>query len=68
MFDILLFPFRAIGGLIGFFFGMMGRVISAVVGLSLCALGVILTATVVGAFAGIPLVLFGFLLIIRAIF
>ncbi|MEM1486039.1 hypothetical protein V6615_14385 [Oscillospiraceae bacterium PP1C4] len=66
--NILLWPFRMVWLLIGFLFKLMGRLMSAIMGVVLLAVGILLTLSVVGAFIGIPLVITGFLLIVRSIF
>jgi len=47
---------------------LIGRVISALVGIALMVGGVAITLSVVGAPIGIPLASLGFLLLIRALF
>jgi hypothetical protein len=46
----------------------LGRVLAAVLGLALMAVGVALTMTVIGAIAGVPMFVFGLLLAIRSVF
>jgi len=64
----LLWPFAAIGWLISFILQLTGRLVAAVLGLVLMVVGAILTVTIVGAIVGIPLIIFGFLLMLRSIF
>ncbi|HSD68348.1 MAG TPA: hypothetical protein VLB07_02290 [Woeseiaceae bacterium] len=45
-----------------------GRIICAILGLALMAAGVAITLTIVAAPIGIPMAVFGFLLLIRALF
>lgn len=47
---------------------LVGRLIASLMGLVIAIVGVVLCATVIGAIVGIPLVAFGFLLMIRGIF
>lgn len=47
---------------------MDGRLIASLIGLAILIVGIVLCATVIGAIIGIPLVIFGFLLMIRGIF
>lgn len=47
---------------------LVGRIIASVLGLVILIVGVVLCATVIGAIIGVPLVIFGFLLMIRGIF
>ncbi len=63
-----LWPFAALWDLLTFILRMTGRVVAAILGLVLMALGILGTATVVGAPIGIPLVLLGFLLMLRSVF
>ena len=65
---LLLWPFVALWGLVGFVLRTVGRILCAVLGLALMAAGVALTLTVVGAIIGIPLAAFGLLLLVRALF
>ena len=63
----LLWPFYAIWRVVTFVFELTGRIISALIGLALMAAGVAITVTVVAAPVGIPIVAFGFLLLVRAL-
>lgn len=64
----LLWPFWAIWRLVTLILEMTGRLVAVVLGLVLLIVGVLLTVTVVGAIVGIPLGIFGFLLLLRGIF
>ena len=64
----LLWPFYAIWRIVSFVFELTGRIICALIGLALMAAGVAITVTVVAAPIGIPIVAFGFLLLVRALF
>jgi len=65
---ILLWPFYAIWRLLTLVLELVGRMFCAVLGLAIMAAGVAITISVVAAPIGIPLAIFGFLLIIRALF
>ena len=65
---ILLWPFYAIWRLVTFILEVVGRFLAAVLGLALMAVGVFITLTIVAAPIGIPIAVFGFLLLIRAVF
>ncbi len=65
---ILLWPFYAIWRLLTFILNLIGRVISALLGIALMACGVAISMSVVGAPIGIPLAALGFLLLTRALF
>jgi hypothetical protein len=64
----LLWPFVALWNLITWILSLTGRLIAAVVGLVFTIVGAILTVTVIGAVVGIPMIVFGLLLMIRSIF
>jgi len=63
-----LWPFKALWDLLAFIVKATGRLIAAVIGLVIMIAGLVLTITVVGAVAGIPMMIFGFLLMVRGIF
>jgi hypothetical protein len=64
----LLWPFYAIWRLLTLILEITGRIICAILGLALMTAGVAVTLSIVAAPIGIPLVVFGFLLLIRALF
>ncbi len=64
----LLWPFYAIWRLLTLILNLIGRVISALLGIALMAGGVAISLSVVGAPIGIPLAALGFLLLTRALF
>jgi hypothetical protein len=63
-----LWPFVALWRLLAAILELTGRIIGAVLGLVLVIVGLIVSLTVVGAVIGIPLILFGFLLMVRSLF
>ena len=65
---LLLWPFWAIWKLLELILKLTGRLVAAVLGLVILIVGVVLTVTVLAAPVGIPLIVFGFLLIIRGFF
>ncbi len=65
---ILLWPFYAVWRLLTFVLNVIGRLVSALLGIGLMIAGVAITLSVVGAPLGIPLASLGFLLLIRALF
>lgn len=65
---ILLWPFYAIWRLLTFVLNIAGRLICSILGIGIMIAGTVITMSVVGAPIGIPLGLFGFLLLIRALF
>lgn len=64
----IFWPFAALWDFLAFILGLTGRVVAAVIGLGLMALGIVFTVTVVGAPVGIPLIVLGFLLMLRTVF
>jgi hypothetical protein len=65
---VLLWPCVALWKLLAGIIEVTGRLIAAVLGLVLMIVGLVLTLTIVGAVVGIPLIIFGFLLMIRGFF
>ena len=64
----LLWPFKALIDLIEGIIKLTGRLVAAAIGLAIMIAGVVLTALVITAPLGIPLIIFGFLLMVRGIF
>lgn len=65
---ILLLPFVLVWRLLGFVIVVSSRIVCAVFGLAVMFGGVALTMSVIGAPAGVPLSILGFLLLVRALF
>ncbi len=65
---ILLWPFYAIWRILTFILNVVGRLLSALLGIAIMIGGVAITLSVVGAPLGIPLASLGFLLLVRALF
>ncbi len=65
---LLLWPFYAIWRLLTLILGLVGRLFAGVLGFVLMVAGIALAVTVVGAPLGIPVAIFGFLLLVRALF
>jgi hypothetical protein len=63
----LFWPFVAIWNLIAHIVTLTGRLIAVVLGLVFVLVGVILTVLVIPAPIGIPLLLFGILLVVRGL-
>ncbi len=63
----LLWPFVALWNLVVWIVTLTGRLVAAILGLVFIIVGAILTLTVVGAIIGIPLAIFGILLILRGL-
>jgi hypothetical protein len=64
----LLWPFVALWHLVALVLELTGRFIAILLGVVLMILGVLACLTVIGAIVGIPLILFGVLLVIRGFF
>jgi len=64
---LLLWPFVAIWDLIAWIVGLTGRLIAVILGIVLLLVGIILTVLVITAPIGIPLGLFGILLMVRGL-
>jgi len=64
----LLWPFVALWKFLAGIIALTGRLVAAILGLVFMIIGVILSLTLVGAIIGIPLIIFGFMLILRGLF
>ncbi|MDR2909069.1 MAG: hypothetical protein LBU86_04225 [Oscillospiraceae bacterium] len=62
---LIFWPFIMIWALAGFTLSLVGRLIAVILGFSLIVAGCVLTATVIGALAGIPLIIAGGALVLR---
>jgi hypothetical protein len=65
---LLLWPFWAIWRLFALIIGLTGRLAAGVLGLLLMIAGLIVSFTLIGLPVGVPLIIIGFLLMIRSIF
>jgi uncharacterized protein DUF5362 len=65
---ILFFPFIAIWKLLEFILKLTGRLMAVILGLVFMIVGAILCCTVIGAVVGIPIIIFGFTLMLRGFF
>ncbi len=63
-----LWPFDALGRLIAWILGLGGRLLGAAISVVIMILGVLLSLTGVGACVGVPLFVFGFVLMLRSLF
>ncbi len=64
----LLWPVHALWRLLTFVLRATGRLVCALIGLILMVLGATISLSIIGAPLGIPLLLLGFLLLLRALF
>ena len=63
-----LWPFVALWRLVTGILVVTGRLVAVIVGLVFVLVGALLSATVIGAIIGVPLILFGGLLVLRGLF
>lgn len=63
-----LWPFWALWKLVVGIVAATGRLVAVILGLVFLIVGVVLTATVIGAIVGVPLIIFGILLVVRGLF
>jgi hypothetical protein len=68
MLQLIELPFIALWRVLGVLLGATGRLVAFVFGLLLLIVGGLLTLTVIGGFVGVPLMLVGLVLVIRAFF
>lgn len=61
----ILWPFKAIFNLVTGIVKMTGRLVAMILGLVFLILGGVISLTVVGAVIGIPIAVFGLLLVVR---
>lgn len=61
-------PFVALWRLVTGILVLTGRLVAVILGLVFVLIGALLSATVVGAIVGVPLILFGGLLVLRGLF
>jgi hypothetical protein len=64
----IFWPFVAIWRLVTGILALTGRLVAALLGFVLMVVGIVVSLTIVGAVIGIPLVIFGFMLMLRSIF
>ncbi len=64
----IFWPFVAVWRLVTFILEMTSRLMAILLGVLLMAWGVLISLTVLGAVVGIPLALFGLLLVLRGLF
>jgi hypothetical protein len=64
----ILWPFVALWRLLAGIITVTGRLVAMILGVVFIIVGLVLTLTIIGAIVGIPLLIFGFMLIIRGFF
>lgn len=65
---LILLPFWALWRLVTLILELTGRFIAILIGVVFIVVGIVISLTVVGAILGIPLALFGGLLVFRGLF
>ena len=65
---ILTFPFRLIWSIFSAIMEITGRLLAVFIGVLLLVTGMALTVTVVGAILGVPVMIFGGMLLLRGLF
>lgn len=63
-----MWPFVAVWRLVTWVFELTGRFVAVILGLVLILVGTLLSLSVVGAIIGVPLGVFGILLVLRGLF
>jgi hypothetical protein len=64
---LLLWPFYALWRLLAWIVNLTGRALAILLGIVLMIAGIIISITIVALPIGIPLIIFGFLLVIRGL-
>lgn len=64
----IFWPFVAIWNLLEVIFKLTGRLVAAILGLVIMIAGAALCVTIIGTVIGIPLIAFGFAMMIRGFF
>jgi hypothetical protein len=64
----IVWPFVALWRLLSWILELTGRFVAILLGIVFMIVGVIVTLTVIGAFVGVPMFLFGVLLVFRGLF
>jgi len=63
-----LWPFWAIWRLVTFIVELSGRLVAVILGVLLMVAGALVSLTVIGLVLGVPLIIIGFLLVLRGLF
>lgn len=64
----IFWPFSILFGFIGLIIGLVGKLVGAVIGFALAVTGFAFTMTIIGAGIGIPLMIFGVIMMLISIF
>ncbi|NMC53668.1 MAG: hypothetical protein GYA48_08540 [Chloroflexi bacterium] len=63
-----LWPFVALWDLLAFILSLTGRLVGAILGMALMIVGLVLTVTIIASPVGIPILIVGFLIVLRSLF
>ena len=63
-----LWPFVALWDLLAFILSITGRLVGALLGMALMIVGLVLTVTIIASPVGIPILIVGFLIVLRSLF
>jgi hypothetical protein len=61
-------PFVALWDLLAFILTLTGRLVAGIIGLVFMIVGIILSLTIIASPIGIPMIIIGFLMVLRSIF
>jgi hypothetical protein len=61
-------PFVALWDLLAFILTLTGRLVAGIIGLVFMIVGIILSLTIIASPIGIPMIIIGFLMVVRSIF
>lgn len=64
----IFWPIRAVFDFIEWTLRISGRFIAAILGLAIMIVGIVFTITIIAAPLGLPMLMFGFVLMLRGIF
>lgn len=64
----VLWPLRALWRLLTWILELTGRFVAVTIGVVLMIGGAVISVTVIGAIIGVPLAVFGFMLVLRGLF
>ncbi len=65
---LVVWPFWALWRLLTLILELTGRVVAIILGIVFIIVGILVSLTIIGAIVGVPLAIFGFLLILRGLF
>lgn len=64
----LLWPFVFLWRLVAGIVELTGRLLAVLLGLAIMVIGIVLSVTIIGAVLGTPLLILGFMLVLRGLF